>query len=58
MVDKEEVMDKASGRGGWTHPRRIVGAAFVAGTLFGASAIAAKKSHEKNFVEKWLDQLG
>ena len=58
MADKENVLNRASGRHGWIHPRRIVGAAFLAGTLFGASAMATKKNSEKNMVEKWLDQLG
>jgi hypothetical protein len=58
MADKEEIIDNVSGRSGWSHPRRIVGAAFMAGALLGAGAMANKKSHEKNLFEKLFDQLG
>lgn len=40
------------------HPRRMYGSMFLVGTALGASMMAAKKNHDKNAVQKFLDQLG
>ena len=40
------------------HPRRMWSGAFLVGTALGATLMAAKKSHDKNAVQKFLDSLG
>lgn len=39
------------------HPRRTAGSAFLIGTALGASVMAVKKSHEKNALQKLIDQI-
>lgn len=39
------------------HPRRMYGTMFVFGTALGASMMAAKKNHDKNALQKLLDQI-
>lgn len=40
------------------HPRRMWSGMFLAGTAIGAGLMAAKKSHDKNGLQKFLDQIG
>lgn len=40
------------------HPRRMYGTMFMVGTAIGASLMAAKKNHDKNALQKFLDQIG
>jgi hypothetical protein len=40
------------------HPRRMYSGMFLVGTALGASLMAAKKNHDKNPVQKFLDNLG
>lgn len=40
------------------HPRRMLGGALVAGAALGAGLMAAKKSRDKNALQKFMDQIG
>jgi hypothetical protein len=39
------------------HPRRMWSGAFLVGTALGASMMAAKKNHDKNALQKFMDQI-
>ena len=40
------------------HPRRVLGGALIAGAALGAGLMAAKKNHDKNGLQKFIDQIG
>jgi hypothetical protein len=40
------------------HPRRMWSGAFLMGTALGASLMAARKNHDKNALQKFMDQIG
>lgn len=40
------------------HPRRMYGSFLALGTVLGASMMAAKKNHDKNALQKFMDQIG
>ncbi|MBX4190642.1 hypothetical protein KW794_00990 [Candidatus Saccharibacteria bacterium] len=40
------------------HPRRMYSGLFLVGTALGASLMAARKNHDKNALQKFMDQLG
>lgn len=39
------------------HPRRMYTGMFALGTALGASVMAAKKSRDKNALQKFMDQI-
>jgi hypothetical protein len=40
------------------HPRRMYSSLFMLGTAIGAGLMAAKKNHDKNALQKFIDQIG
>lgn len=39
------------------HPRRMYGSMLMLGTALGAGLMAAKKNHDKNALQKLMDQI-
>jgi hypothetical protein len=40
------------------HPRRMWSSMFLMGTALGATIMAAKKNHDKNAFQRFMDQIG
>jgi len=58
MAEENKINDEEISKYAAKHPRRMYSGMFLVGTAVGASLMAAKKSRERNALQKFMDQIG